>query len=205
MKRHPSIARNTMILFGSGAIVQLIALAGVIYLARVLEPADFGKISFVGALMVYGSLITSFGLPLVGTRRIAGNTERAGEQLGHILTLRSGLTFLALVPLLVTVHLMDLSPEFRHLTTLYALGLLPSALYPDWAFQGVERMGFIGLGNVLKSGIYLALVVAFVDGPHHLLRVPCFNVLGSIVATGLLLYIFWTRVDSPILKTDLSE
>lgn len=191
-----------MILLGSGSIVQLMAFFAVVYLARILGPADFGKINFAGAFMVYVSLATSFGLPIIGTRLVAGDIERTGEYLGHILTLRMVLALLGLMCLLTITYLLNLSTEIKYLIVLYALGLLPGALYPDWAFQGMERMGSIGWGNILKAGIYLVLILLFVDSSRHLLVIPCFNVLGSLIATIVLLYLFTTRFEKPVFRFD---
>ncbi len=205
MKTPHNIFKNTFSLLFSASITQLFGFIAVVYLARVLGPKDFGKINFASAFIVYFSIITSFGLPILGTRLIASNIQKTSDYVGNILILRICLTIFGLIFLLAVTCLLNQPLEMKYLIILYGLGLIPQALFLDWAFQGVERMEFIGLGNILKSGLYLLFIYLFVKSSQQLLSIPFFNVMGSIVATVLLFYIFMKEFCKPNFKYDMTQ
>lgn len=196
------ILKNTFSLLFSGIIAKLLGFVAIVYLARVLEPAGFGKINFAMAIVVYFTLIANLGLPLLGTREIAREKEKIKDYLGSIITLRLCLAVLGFGLLLLMAFYLNKPPETKSLIILYGLGLVPSALLLDWAFQGVEKMEYIGLGRILSSGIYLALVLGFIKSSEQLLLIPCFLVAGNLLAAGVLISIFVRSFGIPRLKFD---
>lgn len=197
------IAKNTASLLFSGIISQLIGFAAVIYLARVLGPSDFGKINFAIAVVTYFTLIANMGLPLLGTREIARQTDKIKDYIGSILSIRLFLALLGFGLLLLMAFLLNKPLEIKYLLILYGLGLIPSALLLDWAFQGVEKMEYIGLGRILAAIIYVGLVFWFIKSPEQLLLIPCFGFAGGLLAAVILFSIFAKNFGKPVFKIDL--
>jgi len=191
------IVKNMMSLLISGAIAQSFTFVSIIYLARILGPADFGKINFAIAIVVYFTLIGNMGLPLLGTREIAREKDKIKEYLGGILALRLSLAVLGFSLLLLMTFFLNKPPEIKYLIILYGLGLIPSALLLDWAFQGVEKMEYIGLGRILAAVIYVGLVLGFVKGHQQLLLIPCFHVAANLSVAGLLISMFVRHFGKP--------
>ena len=197
------IAKNAVSLLFSGIISQLIGFAAVIYLARVLGPGNFGKITFVIAIVAYFSLIANMGLPLLGTREIAKGRDKTRDYVGNILTLRLCLALLGFGLLLLLALFLNKSIEIKYLILLYGLGLIPSALLLDWVFQGIEKMEYIGLGKTLSIAIYVILVLSFVKSPEQLLLIPCFQVAGSLLAALILFCLSVKTLGKLTFKVDL--
>lgn len=184
------IVKNTFSLLFSGIISQAIGFVVIVHLARVLDPGNFGKISFALAIITYFSLITNLGLPLLGTREIARDKKKINEYLGNILTMRLCLAFLSFGLLLLVTYFLNKPLEIKYLIILYGLGLIPSALLLDWVFQGLEKMEYIGLGRILSGIIYAVLVFYFIKGQKQLLLIPCIVVISNLLVTGFLFFIF---------------
>lgn len=197
------ILKNFLSLLSAGIVSSLLGFVAVVYLARILGPGDFGKISFALAIVIYFTLIANLGLPLLGTREVARDRTKVKDYTGNILTLRLCLAFLGFGLLLLTALFLNKPLEIKYLIILYGLGLIPSALLLDWAFQGVERMEYIGLGHILASGIYLGLVFWFVKSSEQLLLIPCFLVASNLLVAGLLIFIFVRNFGKPRFKFDL--
>lgn len=197
------ILKNFLSLLSAGIVTSLLSFVAIIYLARVLGPGDFGKINFAIAIVVYLTLIANLGLPLLGTREIARKREKIRDYLGSIVTLRLCLALFGFGLLLLMAFLLNKPLEIKYLIILYGLGIIPSALTPDWAFQGVEKMEYIGIGHILASGIYLGLVLWFVKSSKQLLLVPCFQVVGNLLAAGLLLSILVKNFGKPKFRFNL--
>jgi len=199
------ILKNTFSLLAGDIVAQFLVFVSVIYLARVLGPQYFGKINFTLAIVIYFTLIANFGLPLLGTREIARQRDQVREYIGSIVALRLVLALLGLIGLFLLTFLLGKSPEFNYLLILYGFGFIPSALLLDWVFQGIEKMEYIGLSRILSSVIYLMLVVWLVRGPGQLLLIPCFQVIGNLLAALFLIVVSTVHFGKFSLSCNLSR
>ena len=66
----------------------------------------------------------------------------------------------------------------------------------DWPFKGVERMNVVGIIEIVRAVPYLALVVFWVKTPAHVLRVPVFFLLSTVLAAVLGLALFFRDYGS---------
>ena len=196
------IVKNTFSLLFSGIIAQLIGFIGIVYLARILGPGDFGKINFAIAVTTYFALVANLGLPLLGTREIARERDKVKDYLGSILPLRFCLALLGFGLLVLLTFFLNKPSEIKHLILLYGLGFIPTVLLIDWAFQGIEKMEYIGFGHILSRGVNLGLILWFIKSPEQLLLIPCFGIAGSLLAAGVLISIFVKSFGKPKLKFD---
>jgi len=199
------IAKNSFSLLFSGMVAQLLGFLAIVYLARVLGPGDFGKLNFAMAIVTYFILIANLGLPLLGTRQIARDRENIDSNLANILTMRLFLAAQSFGLLFLIVYFLNKPPEIKYLIILYGLGIIPSALLLDWAFQGVERMEYIGAGRILGSIIYVGLTLGFVKGQQQLLLVPCFQISANLLVAVLLIFIFVYYFGKPRFRYKFSS
>ena len=120
--------KNLLSLSGAQILSQMISFAVIVYLARTLGVANFGKIGFAQALVLYFSLGVNLGLTVVGVRSVARKKLEMERYASHILTLRLTLAVLFFFLLGVTVILIPQPAEVKYLIMLYGLSLFPSAL-----------------------------------------------------------------------------
>lgn len=196
------IIKNTMSLFASGLLAPLIALVVVVYLARVLGPGDFGAVNFAIALVAYFTLFTDMGLSYYGARETARDREGIRIFMGSVLSLRIFLAVVSFVMLLLFVRFLDKPFEIKLLIIFFGIGLLPSAFLVEWAYQGMERMEFIGLSRILTRAIYIVLVMMFVRRHDQLYLVPCFYVSGVVIINATFFYIFTRKYGFPKINFD---
>jgi O-antigen/teichoic acid export membrane protein len=199
------IFKNTMSLLISGISAQVLSFCAIVYLARILGPEDFGKINFATAVVIYFTMIVNMGLPLLGTREIARDVQCAKAYISDIIGMRLSLFILCYIILTGLVYFWDLQTDIRSLILIYGIGLLPSAIMLDWAFQGLEQMEFMGLGRILSSGIYLVLIYLLIKGPDQLLLIPSAFVVGLIVSAATLLLIFSYRFGWQLPRFDQTQ
>lgn len=57
-----------------------------------------------------------------------------------------------------------------------------NVISPTWFYQGMERMKYITLLNVLTNVIFVAAIFLFIKKPSDYLYVPLFQALGTITA-----------------------
>ena len=99
------IVKNTASLLVSGTISALLHAVAMVYLARVLGPGNFGKISFALAIITYFSMIADPGLSMLGVRQVAREIDKIREHVSNILVLRLGLAVIGFGLLLLLAFL----------------------------------------------------------------------------------------------------
>jgi len=178
--------------FFSLAILQsinyLLPLITLPYLVRVLGVEKFGLIVFAQAFNQYFNILIDFGFSLYGTRAIAinrDNTKKISEVFSSIMIVKILLTFISLIVLTMLVFSFQRFHKNWIVYYLTFLGVIGQALFPIWFFQGMEKMKYITILNVLSKVIFTILVFLIIKEPSEFLLVPLFNSSGYILASIL--------------------
>ncbi len=187
------VVKNIISQVGSNLVAQGLAFLSTAYVARLLQAEGFGWIGFAQGFLTYFTLITDLGLRAVGMREVAKNRGDVPKWVGHILGLRLALASVSMVVFLGTVVLLPKPAPFKWFLVSYGFMIYTSALLLDWAFQGLERMELVALGEVLRAGCYLALVFGGFHYRSQIFRIPVFTVLSQLLPVGLLFGIFWRK------------
>ncbi len=174
----------------------LLPLIAIPYLVRMLGAERFGAVMFAQALIQYFILFSDFGFNLSAPREIA--IQRDDHQ--AVNTIFNGVLWnkllLGSAGFAVLLGLVLAVPRFRQDVWLYILtfGMVyGNALFPQWFFQGMERMRFITLLNILAKSVFTFSLFLFVHRPADYLRVPILNSAGYLIAGGVGIYLAVTR------------
>ena len=186
-------AKNFLSLFIGSIGSRLLGFLVTVYLARILDVSGFGKISFALAIFSYGVILTNPGLLLLGTREVAKKKEKIGEYLPTIVVLRLLLALFAFLLILSLLIFLPKSQDTKVLIFFYSLSLLAQVFLLEWLYQGIEEMEYIGISRLSVFFFYLPLVFLFVKDSQKILWVPLFWLIGNIVASLFLMFIFWKR------------
>ncbi len=185
------VLKNFLSLSAAGVVHSIVAAASTIYLARVLEPEGFGRVNFAFAFVQYFLIFSAMGLDTIGVREVARNRERVREYAGNIFAMKFLFACLFFLLLLAVIPLLDRPEETNRLLLLYGLALFPTAFFFEWTWQGLERMGNIGISKMIRQGLYLLLLVLLVESRADLMLVPAIfvgvNVLYALILFGLFL------------------
>ncbi|HDD45377.1 MAG TPA: flippase [Candidatus Desulfofervidus auxilii] len=162
------------------------------YLVRVLGPEKFGLIAFAQAFIQYLVILTDYGFNLSATREISiyrDNKEKISEIFSSVMITKFGLMIISLLILSVLVFTI---PKFKNdwLVYFFTFGMvLGNVLFPIWFFQGMERMKYITILNIVAKGIFTICIFIFIRKMADYLYVPLINSTGFLVAGGLSLRI----------------
>ena len=134
------------------------------YLVRVLGPNKFGVLALVQAVLQYFVVINNYGFNYSSTREIAICSENK-ERL-HILctTLASKLLIFLFSSLIFGLALyLDLFPiiDIRLFLVCYVV-VIGNVLFPIYFFQGIEKMRFLTVSNIISRVICIVCVFCFV-------------------------------------------
>ena len=174
---------------GANYILPLITLP---YLVRVLGPEKYGLIAFAQSFIQYFNILTDYGFNLSATREISihrDNKEKVSEIFSSVMIIKFGLM---IISLLILSFLVFTIPKFRNdwLVYFFTFGIIfGNVLFPIWFFQGMERMKYITILNIVAKGIFTICIFIFIRKMEDYLYVPLINSIGFLVAGGLSLRI----------------
>jgi len=162
------------------------------YLTRVLGVELFGAVSFAMAVVWGLQTVVDWGFNLVSARDVAQVRDNHVE-VSRILsvTLCSKMILLIFSALILCVLCVSV-PVFREKTMLlwYAFLMLPGhILFPDWFFQGIERMKFITILNFVVKAVFTVSVFVVIRKPEDYVWQPLLNSIGFIIAGMFAMYL----------------
>lgn len=162
------------------------------YLVRVLGPEKFGLIAFAQAFVMYLVILTDYGFNLSATREISINREdkeKVSEIFSSVIAVK---IFLGILSFVILAVILVFIPKFGNdwLIYIFAFGMvLGNILFPVWFFQGMEKMKYITILNIVAKGIFTICIFIFIRKMADYSYVPLINSLGFMVAGGLSLRI----------------
>ncbi len=155
------------------------------YLVRVLGPEKYGLVNFAAAFAAYFGIITNYGFNLSATREISvmrDNAEQLSRKFWNVLFTKFFLFVVSLPFFFAVVISFD---KFSSQADVYFLSLLAvfgAIFFPDWFFQGVEKMKAIAVINVAVKILWTASIFIFVKNETDILVLIFLNGLSFLIS-----------------------
>jgi O-antigen/teichoic acid export membrane protein len=158
-----------------------------IYLARTLEPENFGLLSYIFTLVFFLTNFVDLGLSVYGTREVARDRSRTREYVSGIVSFR-----LVIASILFLFFILSgfISRDVHHLKYLMlgsSLVFFMWALGSEWAFQGLEKMHMVFISTAVTGILQLGLVMWSVRSPSDISKVPVLYMVASLPMAAVLL------------------
>ena len=166
------------------------------YLSRVLDVDKLGLVFFAQVFMDYFFRLAMFGFDFSGVRSIAINRddkEKTNLIFNSILCVQSIFLIISFIILSILIIFI---PKFRADAIIYYftfLSVIGNIYIFTWFYQGMERMKFITVLNIITRIISLSFIFIFIKTNNDYYLVPLFNSLGALVA-GIISLIFIKKV-----------
>lgn len=183
--KNKQLLSNTGFLYITAISTQVLNLATVPYLTRVLGPVVYGRIGLVLGYMAYVQIFLDFGFTLSATKMIAEN-QKDNIKIERII---SSVTFIkVMLSLGVAIFFWALykvqvfDSINISLLMIYLGGYLINALIPDYFYRGIENMKTIAIRTLIIKVIFTCLIFAFVKGTEDVYFVPASFGIGCLVA-----------------------
>ena len=184
-KEYKPLIENFASLSGLQIASYILPLITLPYLVRVLGPEKYGLIAFATAFVTYFQILTDYGFNLSATREISihrENREKISEIFNSVMIIKTSFAVLSLIILSIIVFSFS---QFRDNWLIYYLTfgiVIGNMLFPTWFFQGMEKMKYITVLNVLSQVIFTISIFIFIRNISDYFYVPLINSLGFIVA-----------------------
>jgi O-antigen/teichoic acid export membrane protein len=164
------------------------------YLIRILGKETYGGVVFAQAIVGYFAILVGYGFNISATKSISihkNNKDKVSEIVSSVLIIK---IFLFILSFLFLYFLLQFSGSFGLNTKLFYLTMylcLNELLFPVWYFQGIEKMKFTTIFNLVSRLIFLGLIFIFIKNQNDYLLVPLINGIGVTLAGVFSLYIIF--------------
>ncbi|HPU14448.1 MAG TPA: oligosaccharide flippase family protein [Polymorphobacter sp.] len=163
--------RDYIVLAGGQVIAKLLGFAAFAWLARVLNPVDYGAVEYVVGLAVFFAMLVDGGLDVIGTRRVGRDPAELPLLAFQIPAARLLLALVAVPAMLIIATQLMKATVPLALVLLFALSLLTTPWRQQWLFQATERMAAAAIADMLRMGVFAALIWTLVRTPGDMLTV----------------------------------
>jgi PST family polysaccharide transporter len=178
-------ATSVMVVQAGSYILPLI---NVPYLLRVIGPEHYGLIAFSQAVMMYFVTLNDYGFNLSATRELAVRRDDPvlrSELYSAVMTIKAGLCLVSFLVLCTLIHFV---PRFHNNSSVFfaSFGIvLGTMMFPQWFFQGIEKMYWISVVNLTSNLIFTLGIYVLVHHSSDYLIAAIVQAAGKLLA-GLL-------------------
>ncbi|MDR2809439.1 MAG: oligosaccharide flippase family protein [Tannerellaceae bacterium] len=190
------MAQNFVALVLLQGINYLMPLLSFPFLFRVLGVEYWGLVSFGYTVIQYFVMFTDFGFNLSATKYISthrNSPEAINRYLNSAFICRfllASVSFLAL--LLLTFFVDKFKQESLFFISYFGI-VVGNMMFPMWYFQGMEKMKYITVFNIIAKSVSFIPFFIFIRKPQDYMLVPVFYSIGFILAGFISVYIIYFR------------
>ncbi len=161
------------------------------YLIRVLGLDLYGLLAFATAMTMYFIVLSDYGFNLTGTREISihrDSRHKVIEIFSAIFIIKILLMLLGLIILSAAIFLFEKLQKDWIIYYLTFGMVIGQVLFPVWFFQGMEKMKYISVLNLIAKIFFILSIFIFVKSKSDYYLVPLFNSLSFIFVGLISLY-----------------
>lgn len=167
---------------GINIILPLITLP---YLLRILGPEKYGITAFASSIIIYFNIICGYGFHLSAMRSISIHRDdqtKINAIFSSIFIIKLTLALISFIVLCILIYISPaLYLEKFVLITTFGL-VLGWAITPVWLFQGMEKMHFVTIVNVIPKVLFMILTFVIIKKQSDYIYVNLLSSLGYITA-----------------------
>lgn len=195
----PSVAKNTAFMTAASIGQKIISFVYFTFVARGVGVEGTGKYFFALSFTTIFSVFVDLGLTNILVRESAKDKEKLGAYLGNILFFKAFLGLVTYCLAVVSINLMDYSPETRSLVYLSGITMLFDSLHLTFygALRALGNLKYEAYSLAASQGITLVLGSIFLWQNRPLIflilafAIPAF--LNAFYAGGVLFFKYRVR------------
>ncbi|MHA1491429.1 MAG: flippase [Promethearchaeota archaeon] len=193
----------------------IISLIGLIYIARVLGPSDYGIYAIVGAFVGMFDIITVYGINKVVLREGAKDLSKMRGYLEKTTGVKNLFTFIAVGVCSLGALFAPYSIQVRLYIILFSFSLIYNSFNPFFStvYKAAEKMQYNAILGIFNSIMFVSLSIAFLYLGFGLLELFIISLFSHLITLILnykltkrfLTFKFWSKIkwDKHILKPAL--
>lgn len=178
------------------------------YLIRILGVELYGYVILAQVIASYFSIIVDFGFKRVSARHISihrDNHEKLSEIMSTIFVVRFVLWVISFILYISLIFMVD-SYRDHFWLFIFAFGFtFNELLFPQFFFQGIEKMKSITIINIIIRLVFVVLIFTFISNKEDYLYVPLFYSIGYFIGGIVSFYILIKKYKLFFVKPSFSQ
>ncbi|OWP79597.1 oligosaccharide flippase family protein [Flavobacterium oreochromis] len=166
------------------------------YLIRVLGVESYGIFVFANSIAAYFLFFVNFGLELPSVKTVSVNVDNniaLSNILSHIFTAKLFLFVISSIVFLILLFSVPIFINNKLLFTILFVTNISAILFPQWFFQGIQKMRVVTYIQILSKFITLPFVFFFVKSKEDLLIYVAIMSLGNVLAGIIAFFIVLSK------------
>ena len=162
------------------------------YLAKTIGVSRFGDIAFATAVMIYFQTVVDWGFNFTATRDIAkyrDDIKQVSIIFSRVLWSKLVLVFLSFIFLVLLVLYVPTFIQNKQILLVSFLMVIGNAVFPQWLFQGLEKMRFITIINLLSRLLFTLGVFVFIKDEEDYIYQPLLVSMGQLVGGVISIFV----------------
>jgi len=162
------------------------------YLIRVVGSKNYGLVVYTLSIIAFFRIFVKFGFEMSAVKNIAQNSDDIAKKSEIISSTLIIQMFFYLLGFSFLYFLIQIIPQFKENQKLvYFAYLLPlcDILFLVWFFQGIEKMKYITVVNVIAGIIGLCLIFIFIREPEDYIYIPLFQAISLLIGATYSLWL----------------
>lgn len=180
------LVANFVALVSAEVVSKLLTFAAFAYLWRTAGPVGAGYVEFAVSFFLLLGLLVDQGFDSYGAREMARAPARAGELIAEIVFARLILATLAFAGAWTALYFLKLPDEQERVVWVYCLTLFALPFLLRWVFLGLDRMGRVAAGQVVRQGVFAGALLSLLSAGAGLWAAGAAELAGTIAAAGYL-------------------
>lgn len=198
-KQHKIVIENTLFLSIIEFVNMLVPKLALPYVIKTIGKDNYGLVIFAQSIIAYIIIIINFGLNISAVKLVSENRHdkiRISQIVSSVVCTKF---ILWLIVTLLYAICIVIIPSMRNCWELYSIVFIATLfeiIFPQWYYQGVERMKYITLIRLISVAFYLSTLFVFVRTKDDFLYVPLLQSIGAVLSGifGLMMLLFVEKV-----------
>jgi PST family polysaccharide transporter len=207
-KKYKSLVESILSLSFLQLANMILPLITLPYLVKILGVEKYGIYVFAYSVCNYFATIIDYGFKLTGTRDVAlnrNNPKALSAIISKILYSKLLFTIASLIILSATIPFFNRYNESYSIFYFSFLVVLFTSFFPDWFFQGIEKMRFITILNLSSRLIFTIAIFVFIKSPGDYILVPLIGAIGGLIAMIGAWWIILVQMKLSFIRQKTSE
>lgn len=192
IKQYKTIVGNFISLGVLQIMRYIVPLLVLPFISRIIGVVHFGEIAIATGLGMFVQTVVNYGFEYMGPRDVARHSDDKTEISRIFSNVIWGRLLIFIIASLLLIMLVLVVPSFREIKLLVfftAITTLFSIFSPDWLFQGLQKMHYITLVNVVSRIFFVLFVFCFIRKESDYYLYVAFNALGFLMSAIASTYI----------------
>jgi len=198
------VAKNTSVLIIADLLKSMLYFILVIYIARYLGIAGFGKYSFAVNFTLLAGILPDMGLSYLYIRDVSRNRGKAKKYMSNFIAIKSVLSVITLSLIVTAINFMNYPAD----TTLAVYGMAVYMILMSFhelfrsSFHAFEKMEYDAVVKIVERVILFSAGMYALFAGFGLMTIVLVSVFAAIVGFGLSGFLMIWRFVRPTISLD---